>query len=174
MKELRMPTPTKPPCWPDDPDYLDGFDEINLASSQLLKAYWDTDILDVNGVPPSTIIRSDQDFKVRFRVELQGDLWPCICGSWCFDVGFSSIGKGSNFNLSDDLPAGTFEVRDWRGCDTQCIELVVTVPAGTIPADRCSTVYELAATFELHCCDDHVAIVGYEALEEYQFYFEPA
>jgi len=37
-------TPTKPPCWPDDPDYLDGFTEIFLPSEKYLKAYWDCDI----------------------------------------------------------------------------------------------------------------------------------
>jgi hypothetical protein len=167
-----MPAPTKPPCWPDDRDYLDGRTELNLASSSWLRAYWDTDIVDSAGVPPGTIIGSDDPFQVRFRVELVGDLWRCICGSWCFDVGFSAIGENKDFKLSTVLAdPKKLEYNDWRGCDTTCIELIVTVPAGTIPSDKCSTVYELVATFELHCCDGHVGLVGYEALEEYQFYF---
>ena len=166
-----MAAPTKPPCWPYDKDWLDGQTELNLPKGAL-NAYWDTDILDVNGVAPGTIIGTDDPFKVRFRVELVGDLWSCICGSWCFDLGFSAIGKGTNFDLSDKLAdKSKLEIKDWRGCDTTCIDLTVDVPAGTIPSDLCSTVYEVAATFELHCCDDHVAVVGYEALEEYQFYF---
>ena len=49
------------------------------------------------------------------------------------------------------------------------------MPPGRIPADRCGTVYEVAAWFELRCCGDcddeksHLAVAGYEALEEYQF-----
>jgi hypothetical protein len=166
--------PTRPPCFPNDPDWLDGRTEINLPSEKLLRAYWDTDILDVNGVEPSTIIRSDQPFQVRFRVELVGDLWKCICADWCFDLGFSPIGRGVNFDLSEHLKPGELEIKDWRGCDTLCIDKTVTVPAGAIPADKCSTVYEVAARFALRCCDGHIAAVGYEALEEYQFYFEPA
>jgi hypothetical protein len=167
--------PTKPPCFPRDPDWLDGRTELNIPASQLLKAYWDTDILDVNGVPPGTIIRSDQAFNIRFRVELSGDLWKCICADWHFDVGFSAIGKGLNFDLSEYLPnKGDLEFNNWRGCDTLCIDITVTVPAGTVPADACATVYEVAAKFCLRCCDGHIAAVGYEALEEYEFYFEPA
>ena len=165
------PTPTKPPCWPNDPDWLDGRSELNLASSNFLKAYWDADVLDSYGVPPGTIIGSDDPFQVRFRVELVGDLWQCICASWCFDIGFTAIGRGPNFNLSDVIDPSKLEITDWRGCDTTCIELVVTVPAGTIPSDKCGTVYELAGMYELHCCNGHVGLVGYEALEEYQFYF---
>ena len=166
-----MATPTKPPCWANDRDWLDGKAELNLPKGAL-HAYWDTDILDVNGVAPGTIIGTDDPFSVRFRVELDGDLWSCICGSWCFDLGFTPIGKGTNFDLSEKLAdKSKLEIKDWRGCDTTCIDLTVDVPAGTVPVDLCSTVYEVAATFELHCCNDHVAVVGYEALEEYQFYF---
>jgi hypothetical protein len=173
--------PTNPPCFPDDPDWLDGRDEINLPSTQLLRAYWDTDILDVNGVPPATIIRSDEEFQIRFRVELVGRLWKCICADWIFDVGFSAIGAGPNFDLSQYLPnKDDLEIKNWRGCDTLCIDRYVRVPAGTIPTGpgeptrHCAIVYEVAAKFCLRCCDGHIAAVGYEALEEYEFYFEPA
>jgi hypothetical protein len=166
-----MATPTTPPCWPNDPDWLDGKDEVNVPNG-VLRAYWDTDIVDANGVPPGTIIGSDDLFKVRFRVELVGDLWRCICGSWCFDVGFSPIGSGSGFYLSEVLKdPSVLEITGWEGCQTCCIELCVDVPPGTIPAGKCGTVYEVAAKYELHCCDGHVALVGYEALEEYEFYF---
>ena len=164
-----MATITKPPCFLGDSDYLDGRSELNVPKGAL-KAYWDADILDADGVRPERIIGTDDEFKVRFRVELCGDLWGCICGTWCFDVGFTPIGEGKNFNLSTYVKKEKFEIRDWRGCDGTCIELCVTVPAGTIPSGDCSTVYEVAATYELHCCDSHVVLVGYEALEEFQFY----
>ena len=164
-----MATITKPPCFPDDPDHLDGMSELNLPNGAL-RAYWDADVLDVNGVSPGRIIGSDNAFKVRFRVELVGALWGCICGSWCFDLRFTAIGEGENFNLSSYVGKDKFEISDWQGCVGTCIELCVPVPAGTIPSGDCSTVYEVVATYELHCCDTHVALVGYEALEEYQFY----
>jgi hypothetical protein len=31
-------------------------------------------------------------------------------------------------------------------------------------------VYEVAAKLELRCCDGHVAVAGFEALEEYEFF----
>jgi hypothetical protein len=163
------------PCWPDDTDWLDGRTEIFL-SSRHLRAYWDADIIDDDKNKHDNIIERKEAFLVRFRVELKGRLWYCICGHWCFNLGFSAIGKGEDFNLSDVLPdPKQLYIQDWKGCDTRCIELCVTVPAGTIPADRCGTVYEVAAWFELRCCGDcddensHLAVAGNESLEEYQF-----
>ena len=47
-----------------------------------------------------------------------------------------------------------------------------TVPPGTIKLDDNidTEVYEVAAKVELRCCDGHVAVAGYEALEEYEFF----
>ena len=112
-------------CWPHDRDYLDGRTEIRLPSEALLRAYWDADILDSNGVPPPQIISIHDDFYVRFRIELSGGLWQCIAGDWDFDLGFTPIGKGTGFDLSDHLQAGTLQVKNWRGCDRHalCIQL---------------------------------------------------
>src|SRR5215469_16612400 len=126
------------PCWPDDPDWLDGQTEIEL-STRHLRAYWDADLIDVDDRNKhDTIIERKDPFEVRFRVELKGRLWYCICGHWCFDLGFTSIGKGEHFNLSDYLPEpekSKLRICDWKGCDTRCIEVCVRVPPNTIPVD---------------------------------------
>jgi hypothetical protein len=57
-------------------------------------------------------------------------------------------------------------VKDWKGCDKTCIQHQYRVPAGTI-AD---SVYELTSTFRLYCCGKPAAIVGFEPLEEFQWY----
>jgi hypothetical protein len=165
-----------PCCWLDDDDWHRGHTRIELPPEHHLEAYWHAEILDFETKNPLTkIIERREDFVVRLRVELCGRLWKCICGHWCFNVGFTPIGKGEGFNLSDDLPAGELEYPDWKGCDTLCIEKCVTVPACTIPADRCGTVYQVAAWFELRCCggcrdkDSHLAVSGFENLKEYQF-----
>jgi hypothetical protein len=167
--------PLRFPCWPDDRDWLDGKTEIFLSTKHL-KAHWDADIIDDDKNKHDTILEREEAFQVRFRVELEGRLWRCICGHWCFNLGFTAIGRGEDFNLSDVLPdPKQLHVKDWKGCDRRCIEVCVTVPPGRIPADRCGTVYEVAAWFELRCCGDcddeksHLAVAGYEALEEYQF-----
>ncbi len=166
-----MPTtpnlPTRPPCFPKE--WLDGSVELDVPPA-LLSARWDTDIYDTNGVQPNNIIRITDPFEVCFRVELSGDLWRCMCGTWCFELGFSPCGEGTGFNLSKRM-GRDLHLRDWKGCDTQCIEYCVTVPPGTVTADDCSTMYEVCATFELRCCDKPGAIlVGYEVLGPFQFY----
>lgn len=167
------PLPTQPPCWPNTKDWLDGKTELEEGLPRSMKAEWDADILDIDDRNRhDRIIEQDDNFVVRFRVQLQGRLWKAVTGTWCFDLGFTPIGrpttKGS-FNLSDVIsnPASLC-VRDWTGCKTQCILVEVTVPALAIPALEPSTVYEVAATFELESCGQLV-LSGMEALEEYQF-----
>jgi hypothetical protein len=166
-----MTTPTTPPCWPNDPDYLDGKTEIELPPERYTKVFWDTDILDLDDKNQSdTIIGTQELFKVRFRVELKGKLWKCITGDWVFDVGFTPIGREGAFLLSSVIPASELTVAGWRGCDTLCIELVVDVPPGSIQIQGEVEVYEVAAQVYLRCCDGHIAVAGYEALEEYEFF----
>ena len=182
MTEATAEAPTKAPCWEKDPDWLDGPTEIELPSEKYLKAYWDADILDIDDKNPhDTIIETKDTFKVRFRVQLEGRLWKCICGHWCFDLGFTSVGDGPRFNLSDVLPEpekSKLRWCDWEGCKTRCIERCVTVPPGTIPAEYCGTLYTVGAKFELRCCGDcdckdkehgHLAVAGHEPQGEYMF-----
>jgi len=164
------------PCWPDDRDWDDGKTEIFLSSKHL-RAHWNAHIIDVDDKNKhDTIIERKDPFEVRFRVELEGRLWWCICGNWCFNVGFTAIGKGDDFNLSDVLPdPSVLHLNGWKGCERRCIEVCVRVPPDKIPVGYCGTVYEVAAWFELRCCghcddpDSHLAVSGYKALEEYQF-----
>jgi hypothetical protein len=165
---------TTPPCFPDDKDILDGKTEIELPPAKYTKVLWDVDILDLDDKnKEDTILGTEETFQVRFRVELQGRLWRCITGDWLFDVGFKPIGPGRGFYLSKLLPNDPgFSVKGWRGCDTLCIEQIVTVPPGTIKLDDDvdTEVYEVAGKVELRCCDGHIAVAGYEALEEYAFF----
>jgi len=145
--------PVRSVCWPNDPDYLDGKTEIELPPRKYTQVFWDADIIDLDDKNKAdTILGTEQAFQVRFRVELRGRLWRCMTGDWLFDVGFKPIGPGR--------------------CDTLCIEQYVDVPPGTIKLDgnADTEVYEVAAKVELRCCDGHVAVAGYEALEEYEFF----
>lgn len=96
-----------------------------------------------------------------------------MTGDWLFDVGFKPIAPGRGFYLSALLPGNPdFGYPNWRGCDENalCIERLVTVPAKTITIEGDTEVYEVAAKAELRCCDGHVAVAGFEALEEYEFF----
>jgi len=164
-------------CWPDDDDWHRAPTKIELPSERYLKAKWHAEILDVDSPNPhDRIIEQKDPFVVRLRVELEGRLWKCICGHWCFNVGFTAIGDGKDFNLSDVLPdPEELQIKDWKGCETVCIERCITVPGGRIPVECCGTVYEVAAWWELRCCggckdpDSHLAASGFERMGEYQF-----
>jgi len=158
------------------PDWLDGSTEIEL-SARHLRAYWDADIIDVDDKNKhDTIIERKDAFEVRFRVYLRGRLWKCICGNWCFDVGFASIGDGRDFNLSDVLPdRSVLQIKDWKGCDGLYLDVRVNVPPNTIPVEHCGSLYQVGAKFELRCCGgcedeySHLAVAGHEPQGEYMF-----
>ena len=160
----------------EKPDWLDGAVEIELSTRHIW-AWWDADLLDVDDKNKhDTIIERKDDFVVRFRVYLRGRIWKCISGCWCFDVGFSAIGDGPDFNLSDRLADKTeLHIRNWNGCDGLYIEKCGTVPGGRIPVEYCGTLYEVGCKFELRCCgccDDensHLAVAGHEPQGEYMF-----
>jgi len=156
-----MPRPSR--CWPGDD--LDGYTEI-YRESPLLRAHWVSEILDTSGVPSHKIIRVGDPFDVRFRIELAGPAWQCMAGDWVFDMRFDEQGGLAKFMLSSLLPTDALTVKDWKGCDTSCVEVKYTVPAGTIE----ESVFELHSTFRLFCCGKPAAIVGVEPLEEYQWY----
>lgn len=157
-------------CWPNDPDFLDGATKIDLPSERLLRAFWDVDILDPEDEPSHKIIDAGDSFTVRIRLELEGGLWTCVCGDWCFDLVFTPIGKGTGFDLSDLLGRDKLCRKNWKGCDTTCIELRVQVPPDTIPVDYLGTLYECGGKFQLFCCGKPAPVTGYEALEEFQFF----
>jgi hypothetical protein len=170
--ERRNAMPEKSACWPDDWDDLDGKTEIELPSERYTRVYWDADILDLDDKNKrDRILGTEELFKVRFRVELRGRLWRCLTGDWRFDVGFTTIGQGPGFNLSSLLPGDpNFEIKDWKGCDSLCLERVVTVPPGTIKIQGDTQVYAVAARVELRCCDGSVVVAGFEDLKEYLWF----
>ena len=92
-----------------------------------------------------------------------------MTGDWPFDVGFTPTGRRKLLPVRASPSRGT-AVKGWRGCDTLCIELVVDVPSGTIKIQGDTEVLEVAAKFHLRRCHGHVAVAGYEALEEYEFF----
>ena len=160
----------------DKPDWLDGSTEIEL-SARHLRAYWDADIIDVDDKNKhDTIIERKDAFEVRFRVYLRGRLWKCICGRWCFDVCFTSIGDGPDFNLSDVLPdRSVLQIKDWKGCDGLYLDICVNVPAGHHPRRPLRVPLPGGAKFELRCCGgcedeySHLAVAGHEPQGEYMF-----
>jgi hypothetical protein len=157
---------------PHHPPY--GVVEVRKPPSSALNGYWRAELRDQFGVEPGSIISVRDPFVVAFHVWLQGDLWKCICGDWCFDMAFESIGGGPELKLSD-IPgiAPSLMLRDWKGCAKGALHfwVVVTIPPGTIPAGKKNQLYRVGATFQmLDPCKNPSAVVGYQSLGEFQFY----
>jgi hypothetical protein len=47
------------------------------------------------------------------------------------------------------------------------------VPKDTIPVEYCGTLYECGGKFQMYCCDVPSPVVGFEPLEERQFFKSP-
>ncbi len=160
------------PCWPDDPDYLNGRTEISIRDEHF-KAFWDVDILDVNGIRPGRIISVRDDFTVRLRIELCGRMWHCMSGKWCWDVRFTPVGPGTGLSLADILGKDKFSF-EWNGCDEPCIERSVNVTAGTVPGGEpdscCGALYIAGGVYGFHCCGKVTPVTGYEKKGDYEFY----
>ena len=162
--------------WREKPDWLDGSTEIEL-SARHLRAYWDADILDLDDKNKhDTIIERKDAFEVRFRVYLRGRLWKCICGHWCFDVGFTSHRRRPRLRpvRRPARPVGTPD-QGLEGLRRAVHREVRHVPPDTIPVEHCGTLYQVGAKFELRCCggcddeDSHLAVAGHEPQGEYMF-----
>jgi hypothetical protein len=152
------------PCYTGDP--LDGYTVIDLPSEKYLRAFFDVDLLDASGRELKHIIDADEPFRVRFRVVLTGELWYCVCGDWCFDLGFTAIGSGGSFNLTQKINRDIW-VRNWRGCDTLCIEVEENVGPNVITPNECGNLYECGGWATLHCCNrGPIIVAAAEPLEE--------
>jgi hypothetical protein len=150
----------------------DGVVEVRLPENSLC-VYFDAKIVDKNGVQPNNIISADDDFYVVWDIWVKGPLWRLICGCWCVDLRLESIGQGEEFSLSQRI--GHRKGCGFRCCFHGCRHChfchKVCVPGGTIPAGKCSSIYLLAATFQLlDHCGRPAPIVGYENLGAFSFY----
>jgi hypothetical protein len=114
-----------------------------------------------NGVPTNRIININKPWEIKVAFGLSGPLKELICGKWCVDVNFESIGPGNEYRLTH--PEIDFSCHDDYWC--------VTIPgAGVVPTD-CGTPYKLVATVMYHSmCDKPAGIVGFYELPLIEFY----
>jgi len=91
-------------------------------------------------LPPTDIVTENQAIIVRVRWCIHGDLRHHLCGTWCVKVAWESCGDG---------PEGHQVIRvPFDPClpDDVCYEKDITIPAGTLPAGECGTVYCFCVT----------------------------
>jgi hypothetical protein len=121
-------------------------------------------IYERDGVRPTTIIRTDQEWGVKVDWYLKGSLTEYICGDWCVRVCLESIGKGPERNWeSEKLPL--------KPCGDGKYAYDFKFKPGEISADYCSTPYKLVVTVTyLTECHKPGPIAGFVELPIVQFY----
>jgi hypothetical protein len=113
-----------------------------------------------NGKPTNGIINANQPWEVRVSFGIDGPLKELICGYWCVEAHFESIGEGPEYHLS--VPKFEFDCHRKYWC--------VKVP-GRVDPDKCSSPYKVVVTVAaLSKCHKPVAILGFVELPLVQFY----
>jgi hypothetical protein len=125
-------------------------------------------IYEKDGVRPTTIIRTDQEWGVKVYWFLKGSLAEYICGDWCARVHLESIGDG---------PEGSWESKKipLNPCGDGKYYYDFEFKPGEITADYCSTPYKLVVTVTYHSeCYKPGPIAGFVELPIVQFYHADA
>jgi hypothetical protein len=114
------------------------------------------------GVPTNGIINVTKPWDVRLSWCLTGPLKQLVCGTWCVNVHFESIGEGEEFSLKG--PEFKF------GCEQDCYS--VCIPGRSVKPDDCSTPYKVVATVQYKSmCGKPGAILGFVEFPMMQFYY---
>lgn len=90
------------------------------------------------GDPPVDIVHEDQEFIIRTRVELQGNIRHYLCGKLCMSAGFESIGLGPDYDLYQDV--------ELKPCGDGVYNFELVVPAGRLLAGHCGKIYAIGLT----------------------------
>lgn len=152
-----------------------GAVEINVPSSDALAARFDARVIDSEGKPPNCIIRSTDLYTVRFDVWLIGDLWNCMCGTFCFDLEYTIAGQpGENTDLG--LILGREAEVEFKGCERRHYTWHRQIAADAIYIDeKKGSTYELKARVVTRDpCGDPGPLVGKKALGDFVFFVPKA
>jgi hypothetical protein len=120
--------------------------EISTPTAPL-KGYLTAQLYE-NDDPTNNIVRIDQKAYIRVNWWLKGPLSECICGKWCVQVHFESIGRGPEF----ELDAGYIDL-DPCGDGHYQTDIDLT---GKVHTEHCSSVYKavVTLTYLLPCKND--------------------
>jgi hypothetical protein len=130
-----------------------------------LKGDIQAEVYEVGGASPVSIIRSDQDWGVKVRWQLEGSLLPFICGKWCIHLRLESLGTGRELTL--EAP----KLIRLDPCGKGDYYLDFRVKRGIIKPEHCSTPYKPIVTVTYYTeCYAPGPFAGYVELPILQFY----
>ena len=132
-----------------------------------LRAYFKAQIYEADEVPTNRIIRIDEDWGIKLDWWLKGRWAECLCGDWCVQVHFESIGKGLEFNL----PMQGNQFIELKPCGDGHYSHDIKVPAGFVKPECCSSIYKIVASLTYRTpCKRPGPIAGFCELPMVQFY----
>jgi hypothetical protein len=130
-----------------------------------LKGDIEAAVYEVGGANPVSIIRSDQDWGVQVRWQVEGSLLPYICGKWCIHLRLESLGTGRELTL--EAP----RLIELDPCGKGDYSFDFRVPKGFIKPEHCSIPYKPIVTVTYYnACYTPGPIAGYVELPILQFY----
>ena len=132
-----------------------------------LKAYFSAYLYEADEVPTNRIIRVDEAWGIKLHWWLEGRWASCLCGYWCAQVHFESIGKGPEFQL----PVSNTNLIELDPCGSGHYYHDLQVPARFVKPECCSSIYKIVASLTYRTpCKKPGPIAGFCELPLVQFY----
>lgn len=132
-----------------------------------LKAYLSAYLYEADEVPTNRIIRIDEDWGIKVHWWLKGRWANCLCGYWCPEVHFESIGRGLEFRL----PVNKDKLIELDPCGDGHYYYDVKVPAKLVKPEYCSSIYKIVVSLTYRTpCKKPGPIAGFCELPLVQFY----
>ncbi|GEM_PF-886059 len=120
-------------------------------------------ILDEKGVPSEGAVNIEQPSKVRVAWLLSGKGLDLVCGKWCVQVHFESMGQGPEFTLEADPMIPN------EPCETGAF--IIELPITGLTVEHCGSPYEMVTTIQfITNCDEPAPIVGFKEFKTVNFY----
>lgn len=139
--------------------------EISTPSHPPLKGYLYAGIFE-GDYPSNNVIRTDQEWSVRLHWWLEGALRECICGYWCLNVHFESMGGGPEFSWPYEPVKIALDP-----CGDGHYKYDFKFLPGLIKPQHCSVPYKLVVTLQYETpCYRPGPMAGFCELPMVQFY----
>lgn len=96
-------------------------------------------VYEIGGDVPTSIIGTDQDWKVVVKWSIHGRLQSHLCGKWAVGLSLESLGKAAEYDFGPAYVA-------MDPCGTGEYSHTFEIKAGEIAADEDGTLFELGVT----------------------------
>ncbi len=120
-------------------------------------------ILDERGAVSDGRVNIEQPSKVRVAWLLSGTGMNLVCGLWCVQVHFESMGSGDEFTLEGDPMIPN------EPCQTGAF--IIEIPITHLTIAHCGSPYKMTTSIQfITLCNSPAPIVGFKEFKTVNFY----